>query len=74
MRYVILRPGALTDDPASGRVEIALSVPRGEIAREDVARVISEFLAHEEAETVVVEATAGATPVAEAVSDALAHP
>lgn len=71
MRYAILRPGALTDEAATGRVEIAPSVPRGEIPREDVARILAEILAHDEIDALVVEATAGTTPVADAVSGML---
>lgn len=71
MRYAILRPGALTDEAATGRVEIAPSVPRGEIPREDVARILAEILAHDEIDALVMEATAGTTPVADAVSGML---
>ena len=40
----ILRPGRLTDDPATGHVLLAPSVPRADIPRADVAAVIAELL------------------------------
>ena len=39
--YVIVRPGMLTDDPPTGKVEAGESVERGEIPRADVAAVIA---------------------------------
>lgn len=40
LRWTILRPGALTDDPATGKIRIAAKVERGSVARADVAAVI----------------------------------
>jgi uncharacterized protein YbjT (DUF2867 family) len=42
--WTILRPGRLTDDPATGRVNVAESVPPGAVSREDVAAVIVSIL------------------------------
>ncbi|WP_079478572.1 SDR family oxidoreductase [Halobacillus salinus] len=42
--YTIVHPGILTNDEGSGQVEAAETVERGEIAREDVARVLLETL------------------------------
>src|SRR4051794_27096659 len=42
--WTILRPGALTDDPATGRVELAEAVGRGSIPRKDVAAVVLALL------------------------------
>lgn len=42
--WTVLRPGALTDDAGSGQVQLAPSVPRGEVPREDVAAVIAALL------------------------------
>ena len=38
--FTIVRPGGLSDQPGTGRVQIGLQAPRGQIAREDVARVV----------------------------------
>lgn len=41
--YTIVRPGRLTDDPGTGKVEAAESLDRyGEVTRDDVAAVIAE--------------------------------
>jgi uncharacterized protein YbjT (DUF2867 family) len=42
--WTILRPGGLTDGPATGRVHVAESVPRGSVSREDVAAVVVSTL------------------------------
>lgn len=64
--WVIVRPGQLTDEPGTGRVQLADSVPRGSVSRDDVADVL---LALDVAAVsgVTVELVAGGTPVAEAV-------
>jgi uncharacterized protein YbjT (DUF2867 family) len=42
--WTILRPGGLTTDEGTGRVALGDSVPRGSIAREDVATLIAVVL------------------------------
>lgn len=44
LRYTIVRPGRLTDDPGTGRVRAGASVARGSIPRDDVALVLFEIL------------------------------
>lgn len=36
LEWVILRPGALVDHPASGKVRAGLAIPYGEVPRDDV--------------------------------------
>ncbi|MEV8215197.1 SDR family oxidoreductase [Leifsonia sp. NPDC077715] len=48
LEWTILRPGGLTMDEGTGRIRLGDSVPRGSIAREDVARLIALVL-HEPA-------------------------
>jgi uncharacterized protein YbjT (DUF2867 family) len=43
--HTIVRPGSLTDSPGTGRVQIAESVDRGEVSRDDVAAVLAATLA-----------------------------
>ena len=43
--HTIVRPGALTDSPGTGRVRIAEKVDRGEVSRDDVAAVLAATLA-----------------------------
>lgn len=42
--WTILRPGRLTDDPATGRVRLGDRVERGDVTRADVAAVIAAVL------------------------------
>jgi nucleoside-diphosphate-sugar epimerase len=42
--WTIVRPGALTDDPGTGRVRIDTAPFRGRIARDDVAAVLDAVL------------------------------
>jgi uncharacterized protein YbjT (DUF2867 family) len=44
--WTIVRPGGLTDDTGTGRVEAAPTVERGEIPRDDVAAVLAAVLDH----------------------------
>ncbi|WP_086828840.1 SDR family oxidoreductase [Allokutzneria sp. NRRL B-24872] len=70
--WTVLRPGALTNEPATGRVRIAEKLPRGSITREDVALVLLELLDSPETVHRQVEVTGGEQSVAEAVAQ-LAH-
>ncbi|MGN7800953.1 SDR family oxidoreductase [Leifsonia sp. 22587] len=65
--WTILRPGGLTTDEGTGRVTLGDSVPRGSIAREDVARLIA--LALHEPATIghQWEVVGGDTPIEDAV-------
>jgi uncharacterized protein YbjT (DUF2867 family) len=63
----ILRPGLLTDDPATGSVLLAPSVPRAEIPRADVAAVIAELLAGPYAIGQTVELISGESQIPAAV-------
>ena len=66
--YTIVRPGSLTDDPGTGTVEAAESLGRrGEIPREDTARVIAVALEKENTFGKAFEVLSGATPIKEAV-------
>ncbi|TWH21771.1 putative NAD(P)-binding protein [Prauserella rugosa] len=66
--WTILRPGGLTDDPATGMVQLAEDVPRGSVPRDDVAAVVVALLSDDVAFRSTVELTSGNTPIAEAVS------
>lgn len=68
LEFTIVRPGALTDDPGTGRVRIAERLERDEIPRADVAAVIAAVLPAENAIGKTFELRAGETPIAEAVA------
>ena len=66
--HTIVRPGRLTDDPATGRVDAAVSLGRrGEITREDTARVLLATLTAANTHGKTFEVLAGETPIDEAV-------
>jgi nucleoside-diphosphate-sugar epimerase len=67
--WVILRPGALTDDPPAGTVLLGEpSVGRGEVTRADVAAVIAELLRTPAVSRRVLELRGGDASVKEAVA------
>jgi uncharacterized protein YbjT (DUF2867 family) len=67
--YTIVRPGRLTDDPATGRVDAAISLGRrGEITREDTAHVLLATLTATNTHAKTFEVLAGDTPIDEAVN------
>jgi len=66
--YTIIRPGSLTDEAGTGMVEAAPSLgKRGEIPREDTARVIVAALERENTFGQTFEVLSGDTPVEEAI-------
>lgn len=66
--YTIVRPGRLTDEPGTDRVRIGASVERGEVARDDVAAVLTAVLHEPRAVGKTFELVAGDVPVAEALA------
>jgi len=66
--YTIIRPGSLTNDEETGRVEAAESLGRrGEISRADVARTFAFALEAENTYGKTFEVLAGDTPIREAL-------
>jgi nucleoside-diphosphate-sugar epimerase len=64
----IVRPGYLTDDPPTGRVQIAPKVERGEVSRADVAAVLAEVLHQPGTAGLQFGVVGGEMPVAQAVA------
>jgi nucleoside-diphosphate-sugar epimerase len=56
--WTILRPGGLTDDPATGRVTLAPTVEPGRVPRDDVAAVLVDLLDRPETAGQVLELVA----------------
>ncbi|MBZ5739862.1 SDR family oxidoreductase [Nocardioides mangrovi] len=65
--WTILRPGRLTDDPATGRVALGPDVARGDVTRADVAAVLAAVLDAPESIGQQWDLVGGEVPVAEAV-------
>src|SRR3984885_11335059 len=68
--WTILRPGGLTDAPATGRIHLAAPpVPAGTIPRADVAGVIVALLDDPGSRHLTLELVSGDSPIDEAVHD-----
>ncbi len=70
--YTIIKPGRLTDEPGTGNVALAPDLPRGEIPRQDVARVIAEILEKPETAGHTFDLVSGDTSIRDAINRALA--
>jgi len=68
LKWTIVRPGALTNDSAIGKVTVAESTGRGSIPREDVAAVLVAVLDEPRAAGRSFDLVSGETPIAEAVA------
>jgi len=68
--WTVLRPGALTDDAGTGQVQLAPSVPRGEVPRDDVADVIAALLHAPATAGMVLELCSGDNAIEAAVAAA----
>lgn len=66
--WTILRPGRLTDDPATGLVALGPDLPRGEIPRADVGAVAAAVLDEDGTIGAQLDLVGGDTPVTDAVA------
>ena len=66
--HTIVRPGRLTDDNATGKVDIGEHVDRSSIPRRDVAAVLAEFIDEATPHDRTVELVSGDTPIASAIA------
>jgi uncharacterized protein YbjT (DUF2867 family) len=65
--HTIVRPGMLTDDPATGRIAAGPDVERAAIPRDDVAATLAEVLVADNTIGKVFVVVSGDTPIEEAV-------
>ena len=70
--WTILRPGMLTDEPATGRVRIQAGPVRAAVARADVAGVLAAVLHDSRSPRRVLYVVGGDDPIGEALDRALA--
>jgi len=68
LEYTILRPGSLTDDPGTGRVEVGGHLDGGSISRDDVAAVVAEALHDPSAVNHTFYVVSGETPIGRAIA------
>jgi uncharacterized protein YbjT (DUF2867 family) len=66
--WTIVRPGALTDDPGSGRATIATDPVRDRVPRDDVAAVLAAVLAEPRTVGLTLYVVHGDEPIDEALA------
>jgi nucleoside-diphosphate-sugar epimerase len=69
LAYTIVRPGRLTDDPPTGKVQIGEHLDRGEIPRADVAAVLATVMEARNTIGLTFDVVSGVVPVAQAVAE-----
>jgi uncharacterized protein YbjT (DUF2867 family) len=67
LEHTIVRPGRLTDEPGTGRVQLGERVGRGDVPRDDVAAVLAACLGEPRTIGRTFGLVAGELPVDEAV-------
>jgi uncharacterized protein YbjT (DUF2867 family) len=72
--WTIIRPGRLTDEPATGLVDLGVHVAPAEVPRADVALVLAAVLDEPRSVHRQWNLVAGDTPVGQALDHALAEP
>ena len=69
LEWTIVRPGGLTDEPGTGRVEVAPALGRrGTVTRDDVAAVLVGCLDERRTVRATFDLLQGETPIAEALA------
>jgi uncharacterized protein YbjT (DUF2867 family) len=71
LEWVIVRPGALTNAPGTGRVRLGMAIPYGEVPRDDLAAILVELVHAAHVRRAILELTSGDTPIKEALQRAL---
>jgi uncharacterized protein YbjT (DUF2867 family) len=66
--WTIVRPGGLTDDVPTGRVEVG-TLERGSVTRGDVAHVLAEVLVHDNTIGKTFDVLNGDTDISEAIAE-----
>jgi uncharacterized protein YbjT (DUF2867 family) len=69
--WTIVRPGALDDEPATGRVRLTADPARGKVSREDVAAALDAILHEPRSAGRTLYVVGGEDPIAEALAAAL---
>jgi uncharacterized protein YbjT (DUF2867 family) len=70
LAWTIIRPGALTDEPGTGRVALDVEVERGSVPRDDVAEVLLAALRRPFTAGLTLELVEGTVPIVPALTDA----
>ncbi|MCW2986796.1 MAG: family oxidoreductase [Conexibacter sp.] len=73
LSFTIIRPGGLTDDPPTGKIEIRTDLARGTIPRADVAAVIATALSTPGTEGRTFVVNSGDAPIPDAMAALAQH-
>jgi uncharacterized protein YbjT (DUF2867 family) len=68
LRWTVLGPSSLTDDPGSGGIETGEGVVAGSVSREDVAAVAAWVIDHPSTAGRTIEFNSGDTPIGQALA------
>ena len=74
LRYTVVRPGSLTDDPPTGHITIAPELAPGSISRADVAATLVAVLAADDTIGAAFDLVGGETPITDAVAGVVRQP
>ena len=69
LTYTIVRPGALLNEPSTGKINAAENITTGSISREDVAKTIFESLGNENTFNRTFDLVSGDTKISEALNN-----
>jgi uncharacterized protein YbjT (DUF2867 family) len=69
--WTVVRPGSLTDDPATGRVRIQAEPIRSDVTRHDVAAVLAAVLHEPRSARLMIYVVGGDDPIEEALEGML---
>ena len=67
LKWLVLRPSLLLDDPGTNTISLGPAEFHGAIAREDVAETLAELLHEPRSWRQILEVNSGYTPIPEAV-------
>lgn len=67
LRWTVLGPSSLTDEPGTGGIETGEGVTASSVSRDDVARVAAYVLSHPWTAGRVIDFNSGDTPIADAL-------
>jgi uncharacterized protein YbjT (DUF2867 family) len=75
LEHTIVRPGRLTDDPGTGRIEVGMPLDHGgEVTRDDVAATLVAVLDQSHTIGLTFDLLNGDVPIADAVAALLPEP
>ncbi len=66
--WTVVRPGSLSDEPATGRVRLTTEAVRGAVSREDVAATLAEVLREPRSASLTFYVVGGDEPIAQGLA------